>query len=174
MNRDERRVRVDACLSSVSAQLYSSAAFFGQKEPIVRRCGILLLLLCVSAAGACGDDDPVAPSAVNIAGPWSGTFESQYLPEAVFMDLTQAGTSVTGTWVMSSGLRANGTVSGSVSGSQFTGLMTYSYTGGPVCQGSFSGSAGISNLTWTSPGFTGTCGLVGGNPVSVRFVMQRR
>jgi hypothetical protein len=116
---------------------------------------------------------------VNIQGSWSGTFESNYSPEAVFVDLTQVGSgntaTVTGTWAMSSGVRARGTISGTVDPSTFTGIITYNYTNGPTCQASFSGSATTSNLNWSSPGFTGNCGLSSpGNPVNGRFVLQRR
>lgn len=131
-------------------------------------------VLVLSFVPACsGNDD--GPSGAQIAGSWSGTFESNYTPEAIFVDVTQVSEHVTGTWAMQSGIRAAGTISGDVSKTNFTGIITYSFTGGPVCQASFSGGANSSSMTWTSPGFTGSCGLSSpGNPTNVRFVLQRR
>jgi len=139
------------------------------------------LVVCLATVGCGGDSStPTAPTVVappppaQISGTWSGTFESNYSPEAVAMNLTQVGTTITGTWAMTSGVRATGNVSGAVDTSQFTGIITYSL-GTNTCQASFSGSANSSNLAWSSPGFTGACGLTSpGNPVNVRFVLQRR
>jgi hypothetical protein len=139
-----------------------------------------LVVAFVSAvvAGCGGDSNPVAPSPpppVQVQGGWSGTFESNYSPEAIFVDLTQVGGTVTGTWVMSSGIRARGNISGAVDTAQFTGILTYAYPNGPTCQGSFSGLSTTARLEWTSPGFTGNCGLSApGNPTNARFVLQRR
>lgn len=139
-------------------------------------------LLCVVAllTAACGGSTPVAPSpppVAQIAGSWSGTFESlTYASEAVLVDLNQTGSTITGTWVMTSGLQARGNISGTVDPSAFSGSVTYNYLNGPTCVASFSGLAANATLNWTSPGFTtGTCGLSApGNPLGVRFVLQRR
>jgi hypothetical protein len=143
----------------------------------MRRLCCIAVAVGLSACGG-GNKSPVAPTPpppASIAGGWSGTFESNYRPEAVFMDVTQAGGNVTGTWAMTTGVLASGTLSGSVTSSDFTGLITYSFPRGPVCQGSFSGAAGGNALSWQSPGLTGNCGLSApGNPTNVRFVMQRR
>ncbi len=141
------------------------------------RCLLLVVAILATACG--GDNDrPLAPSPpppVQIAGNWSGTFESNYSPEAVLVNLTQVGANVTGTWAMTSGVRATGNVSGAVDAGAFTGIITYGLSSGAICQGSFSGLSLVSSLNWSSPGFTGNCGLSApGNPVNVRFVLQRR
>ena len=134
------------------------------------RCLIVLALLGVVSCGG----SPTAPRPAQIAGGWSGTFESNYSPEAMFMDLTQVTAAVTGTWLMTSGVQARGNITGTGNASQFTGTVTYNYINGPTCQASFSGDVSDTSIAWTSPGFTGNCGLIGGNPTSVRFVLQRR
>ena len=92
------------------------------------------------------------------------------------MDLNQVGASVTGTWAATGGtVRPVGNISGTVDTASFTGTVTFNYSGGPTCSGSFTGSAGGATLTWNSPGLTtGSCGLNLGNPLTVRWVMQRR
>lgn len=153
-----------------------------KERPAMRRL-VTILVLCGLAVG-CGGSNPTAPSPppppppVSISGSWTGTFESNYSPDAIAMTLTQVGASITGTWAIQSGttaLRATGTVSGTVDTAQFTGLITHALPSGQTCQGSFSGSSTTSQLLWTSPGFTGNCGFSApGNPVNVRFVLQRR
>ena len=141
---------------------------------------LVFLFLSALALSACGSSPsaptpPPPPPPAQVAGAWSGTFESNYSPEAVFVDLTQVSATVTGTWAMTSGVRAIGNISGTVDTSQFTGTITYNYTDGPTCQASFSGTASATTLVWTSPGFTGNCGLSApGNPTNARFVLQRR
>lgn len=138
----------------------------------------LPILVLLSACG--GSDNlpgptPPPPPPAQIAGAWSGTFESNYAPEAVFVDVTQVSATVTGTWLMTSGVRARGNISGTVDTANFTGTVTYNYEGGPTCQASFSGTASATSLMWSSPGFTGNCGLAApGNPTGARFVLQRR
>ena len=145
---------------------------------------VLVLVAMLSTACGGGSDRPAAPSPppppppVNIGGTWTGTFESNYSPEAVTMNLTQVVASITGTWALTSGpeaLRATGNISGTVDPSLFTGIVTHALPSGQTCQGSFSGPSNTSQLLWSSPGFTGNCGFSApGNPVNVRFVLQRR
>lgn len=143
----------------------------------MRRLLVISALVFVSACGG-NKNDPTSPTNfAQVGGGWSGTFESNYQPEAIFMDVTQAGSSVSGTWSAPSSLvRANGTIAGTVTQFAFTGIITYSYSSSrTVCQGSFSGIAGGVTMTWTSPGFTGNCDLLPpGNPINVRFILQRR
>jgi hypothetical protein len=141
-------------------------------------------LYCLALAAvlvtACGGKSPTAPTPpppppqpAQLAGGWTGTFEtSNYLAEAVAMDLTQVGSSINGTWAFTRGL-VTGTLTGTVDTSQFSGVVTYR-VGASSCQAAFSGSASAATINWTSPGFTGDCGLAGANPINVRLVLQRR
>lgn len=140
-------------------------------------------LLSFLIVGCGGSKTPTAPTPppppppAAVAGAWSGTFEAtNYATVSILVDLTQVSASVTGTWVKSSpGTRESGNISGTVDQSSFTGTLTYTFGTAPTCMGSFSGTASTSTLNWSSPGFTGNCGLAApGNPVGVRFVLQRR
>jgi hypothetical protein len=127
-----------------------------------------------------GNSTPVSPSPpppAQIAGAWSGTFEAlNYAAESIAVDLNQVTGSVTGTWVKTSpGDREAGNITGTVDRTAFTGTITFTIGNGPTCSASFSGPASSATLNWSSPGFTGNCGLAPpGNPVNVRFVLQRR
>src|SRR5262249_13799133 len=135
--------------------------------------GVLLLGLCVTG---CGSDNPAAPSPANVAGNWSGTFQysnntGSYIV-AIAMNLTQAGSSVNGTW---SNATRDGTVSGSTTPSNFSGTFTYhttSTTGG-TCTGTFaaSGDAGSTTMNWTSPTVTENCT---NPPQNITIAVQRR
>jgi len=142
----------------------------------------VLSLVLVGCGGSSGPTAPTSPPAppppVNIAGAWSGTFETQtYTTTPIVIDLVQVGGTVTGTWASSGGtVRPYGNVNGTVDTTTFAGTITYNYSNGPTCSGSFSGNSTLNTLNWSSPGFTtGSCGLSApGNPLSVRFVLQRR
>jgi hypothetical protein len=69
-----------------------------------------------------------------------------------------------------------GNITGTVDATSFTGTITLSINQTAGCSGSFSGSAATASttLTWSSAGFTGNCNLNAGNPLSPRFVLQRR
>lgn len=146
-----------------------------------------LIAVAMAVMVACGGGSTTAPSPpppppppppVNIAGAWSGTFETQtYTTTPIIIDLVQVGATVTGTWVSSGGtVRPFGNVNGTVNTTTFAGTITYNYANGPTCSGSFSGNSTLNTLNWSSPGFTtGNCGLSPpGNPLNVRFVLQRR
>lgn len=135
---------------------------------------LLLAALLVGLSSCGGGSNPLAPSNfVQIAGNWSGTSESkEYVPDAVYFSLTQTGASVTGTWYSS--VEA-GSISGTVDKNYFNGTITYSYLQHAQCQGSFYGSTSSTNLTWSSLGYTGNCGLsFPGNPTNVKFILQKR
>jgi hypothetical protein len=139
---------------------------------------VIALIVCI----ACGGDSPsptapTPPPPAQIAGSWSGTFESSnYQALAAFMNLNQTGTTISGTWGAPSGNNAvAGNVTGTVDTSTFTGTITFSFNQTAGCSGSFSGSVSATAITLTSPGFTGNCGLSSpGNPLTPRFVLQRR
>jgi len=137
----------------------------------------VLVSLCVVG---CSRDKPTPtapspPPPANIAGSWTGTFESNnWAQQAITLSLTQAGSGVNGTWAVEV-QSWTGTISGTTDPSTFSGSFTInarSVTGG-ACTGtaSFSGSAGASTMTWTSPGFSSTCT---GMPAGIRVAMQRR
>ena len=143
----------------------------------------VLFAVCLTGCGG-GSSSPTAPSPppppppANVAGQWSGTLEStNYVPLAVFVTLNQTSTTVSGTWAASTGSSGiAGNITGTVDTSSFTGTMTLSLNQSAGCSGSFSGPAATasSTLTWSSAGFTGNCNLNAGNPISPRFVLQRR
>ncbi len=140
---------------------------------------VAFVVALTAACGGGGSDTPTAPSPpppAQMAGGWSGTLEtSNYLPLVAFMDLTQTGTDLRGTWFStSSGNNIAGNITGTVGPSSFTGTITFSFAQTTGCSGSFSGSAGGNSFSWASAAFTGNCGLNNGNPVAPRFVMQRR
>lgn len=134
---------------------------------------------------ACGCSDtptaptPPPPSPVQLAGLWTGTFESQtYSSQAMTMELGQVGNTITGTWAMSTSVLARGNVTGVVDTTTFTGTVTFNLPtpNAPICTASFTGASTRTTIEWSSAGFaTGNCGLTApGNPLGVRFVLQRR
>ena len=147
---------------------------------MVRRSLLLVLVLALAACG--GKSSPTAPpppppQPAQIAGNWSGTFESSnYAPVAVFLQLNQTSAAITGTWAaQSGGSGIAGNITGTVDPTTFTGTITFSINQTTGCSGAFSGNASSTgNLTWSSAGFTGNCNLVAGNPLGPRFVIQRR
>ena len=142
---------------------------------------LLVLALALSACG--GKNNPIAPppppppQPAQIAGNFSGTFESStYSPIAIFVSLNQTGTTISGTWSGTTGTNGiAGNITGTVDPSTFTGTISFSFNQTAGCSGSFTGSAAPNTLNWSSPGFTGNCGLSApGNPLAPRFVLQRR
>src|SRR5262245_41161050 len=138
-----------------------------------------IVAMVALTAAACGDSNPTAPTPpppAVVSGTWSGTFEfgAPLQQRAITMELTQAGGNVNGTWaVQTSGW--NGAVTGTVDSTTFSGSLTFNARSvtGAACtgQGSFSGAAGGTTLSWSSPGITGNCT---GMPTSIRIVLQRR
>lgn len=148
----------------------------------MRLVAVSTIALTVSACGGGGNSTPTAPSlpapppVAQISGSWSGTFESSnYATTSILVTINQTSATISGTWAGSGTTREAGTISGTVDNSSFSGTVTYSFNQGPTCQGSFSGTASTTTLNWSSAGFTGNCGLSSpGNPLGVRFVLQRR
>jgi hypothetical protein len=143
-------------------------------------CACASLCTLVSACGsspAAPAATPPPPQPAQVSGTYSGTFEtSNYQPLAVFVTLNQTSAAISGTWAAQSGANGlAGNITGTVDPSSFTGTVTFSINQTSACTGSFNGNASSSgNMTWSSAGFTGNCGLSGGNPLSPRFVLQRR
>jgi hypothetical protein len=142
----------------------------------MRRLIVLSAMLVAGCGSPSAPSPPPPPPPAQIAGNWSGTFESAtYSPLAVFMTLSQTSTTVTGTWAAQSGSSGvAGNITGTVDATSFTGTITLSINQTAGCSGSFSGSAATATLNWSSAGFTGNCNLNLGNPLSPRFVLQRR
>lgn len=138
---------------------------------------ILFVFLLGLHATACGSPD--APSAANIAGRWSGTFQSTQAGGSTVlpfeMTLTQVESSVAGVWSVSGVLIANGTVTGATTATTFSGTFTFNSTttGGAACAGAFtvSGNAGSNTIVWTSPGVTANCSVL---PTSITIAAQLR
>jgi hypothetical protein len=138
---------------------------------MVKRGSAVLLL--ISAWACAGSGMPTAQTPVppaGVAGLWSGTLQATQVPGnlcpcpqiafpytiAFVMNLTQAGSAVSGTWATS---QAMGTVAGVTSPTSFSGTLTWNSTTTGACTGTLAvgGPAGGKALNWTSPGVTGTC-----------------
>jgi hypothetical protein len=109
-----------------------------------------------------------------VAGNWTGNLQSSNFPTiAITLQLSQTSGTVTGTWA-SAATDWNGTVSGTATATNFTSTFTISApsTGTGRCDGTatVSGAAGGATLTWTSPGFTGSCT---GEPLNLTWSLQR-
>ena len=113
-----------------------------------------------------------------VAGNWVGVFESSnYATRSSQLTLTHTGASmsITGTWEFpGAGQGQGGTISGTVDTTNFIGTVSYYGNHDPACRASFAGTATNAALNWTSPGFTGVCGLSAAeNPVGVQLTLQR-
>lgn len=137
-----------------------------------------LILLVGSLTYGCGKDSPVAPTPPQpayVAGGWTGTLgSSNFTAQAVSFLLVQAGTTVTGTWSIASGV-TTGTITGTINTSSFAGTFTTDAPSdkGVRCTGTASvgGPAGAGTFVWTSPGFSGNCNNM---PTNLTFRMQRQ
>jgi hypothetical protein len=153
-----------------------------EEVPMLKHIGASLVLLGAMACGG-STSTPTAPTPTpaNVAGTWSGTFG--FTAQAPFtsgmipltMNLTQAGSSVSGTWVDGG---ASGTVSGATTTTSFSGTFTWNaiLNGATVCIGTFavSGSAGGNTVNWTSPGLTTMTGICpGGGPTNITITAAR-
>ena len=143
---------------------------------MVKRACVFALML---AAAACGSTTtaPTLSSPARVAGTWSGTWQATTADggaysSALAMTLTQAGSTVSGTWSTSD---TNGTVSGTTTNGGFSGTFTWngaSTTGG-ACTGTLpvSGSAGGTAMSWTSAAVTGNCTNM---PTAITIAVQSR
>lgn len=141
---------------------------------------LIFLIGSLLFVGACGSTPaaPTAPSPANVAGGWSGTITtSNYGTQSFTMLLTQAASTVNGTWTSPS-FGWTGAVSGTVTPTNFSGTMSLSgvSTQNVPCSAvaSVSGNASSSTMTWTSPFFTAASGPCGNQPANVRIDMQLR
>jgi hypothetical protein len=112
----------------------------------------VLALVGVCLAGCDSDSNPAAPTPVNIAGTWTGSFTSPLPSQTITMQLAQTGQDVTGSYTLSpAGL--SGQVEGTVTGATFLGTLTLTRTiASTVCmsRGVLEGPADTSTLRWTT------------------------
>ncbi|MGE3275729.1 MAG: hypothetical protein AB7O67_11500 [Vicinamibacterales bacterium] len=131
-----------------------------------------VLLIALAMAGAACDDNPNAPSPAQTQGTWSGTFESSnYQSRAVQVTLTQADTSINGSW---SGGDWSGSITGTVDGNRASGTVTIrmpALVGECESSSAFGGNASSTTMTWSITRFEGQCDTP---PAGARFVIQRR
>jgi hypothetical protein len=137
--------------------------------------GRVLILAALVLTGACGGSSPTAPTSPQIAGNWSGTFESDNWPVRSFvMTLSQANSRIDGAWASDPWTE---TLSGSVDTRTFSGQMTMNAPGTTAtCVGTASlagavGSGSVATLRWTSVGVSGNCT---GMPINIVINVQRR
>lgn len=137
---------------------------------------MLVLGVAACGGGSSGSASPTAPSpaapAVNLGGAWSGTAKDSSGPGRMTWQLTQSGSTVSGTLTMSDDVTqvtGQGTLSGTLSGSTLQFSLTIPAGGfsgsDSACSLSASGSASASasTISGTFSG-TNTCGgsLTGG------------
>src|SRR5205085_4480431 len=108
--------------------------------------------LLVAAIGCGSSSSASAPSTANVAGTWSGTMtftvSTGQAAQAVTMNLTQSGASVSGPWQTTGGtIPKSGNVGGTTTTSSFSGTFTINISNpsaGTSCSGTLpvSGTAG--------------------------------
>jgi hypothetical protein len=117
----------------------------------------------------------MSPSRIDVAGSWSGTWQFQTagatVTDAVTAELTQTGTSASGTWTAAGG--AAGDLSFTV-GASMSGTLTINQTTvtGQRCSATttVSGTATSSNMTFTmtTPTSSGICQWATNNQFSLQ------
>ena len=122
--------------------------------------GLCLMVLASCGGGGGGDG---GSSGANIAGTWRGTATSAYLGGFIYIafTITQNGDSISGSYACMAGtngcMDAGGTITGTISGNDFTGLVrlgngiSCSFTGivsGNTLGGLYSCSQTPENGTW--------------------------
>jgi hypothetical protein len=106
------------------------------------RAALTLLMVSIFASVAACGGDSTSPSAMSVQGTYIGDYTVVPQPGAVYqgvLQLSQSGSSVTGTLSTNAGRSA--TVTGSIANGQLT--MTFAFT--DSCTGSASSTADISN-----------------------------
>jgi hypothetical protein len=141
-------------------------------------------LVVVAAASACGSSPaPTTPSGngtgpvVNLAGVWTGTFESSNFPtKSVTLTVVQGGNCVDGAWKSSSG-DWTGAISGYAAADSFSGQISFerSADAGGKCTaaGMISGPAGETSLRWTSSGMDPVGSCAGDIPKGITLTLSR-
>jgi hypothetical protein len=150
-------------------------------EKFTRAVVIGLLLTALMGCGASSTltaPTPAPPgSFVDMAGTWSGTFESANLTmQTITLTVYQTTNCVDGAWKSSTADWA-GAISGYAGADSFAGQISFERVAddGSKCTavGDISGQVGTGTLRWTSSGLTpvGTCS--GGAPQSLVLNLHR-
>lgn len=144
------------------------------------------LLLCGIAVSGCSSAAPTpsqptfvappGPPPFNIAGNWSGTFQSNNLPtRTITMTIVQTVSCVDGAWKDAAG-QWSGAISGSATADSFSGQISFERTtdGGGACEavGSIQGPIGSDGIHWTVGPFTATGSCAGALPESTVIVLH--
>jgi hypothetical protein len=146
-----------------------------------------IVVLCALATSGCSSASaapappvftaPSGPTPFNIAGNWSGTFQSNNLPaRPITMTIVQTSSCVDGAWKDAAG-QWTGAISGSATDVSFSGQISFERTadagGACMATATVSGSIGRDGIHWTAGTFTRTAACSGDLPQSpVILVLQ--
>ena len=132
-----------------------------------------LACACALSLAGCGSD--MSPSRIDVAGSWSGSWQFQTggatVTDSVTAQLTQTGTSASGTWAAAGG--ASGELS-FTAGASISGTLTISQmtVTGQTCSATttISGTASASTIsfTMTTPAASGICQWAASNQFSLQ------
>lgn len=122
------------------------------------------LVLAAALAAGCGNDET---DDENIAGGWSGTYTTSIFqsPEPTTLNLSQTGTTVTGTFSSGTGEHGSGPRFGTVAGTMKRKGFTFTWTqtddrvparSSGACVGSYSGHATVTDNVGGGMTMTGT------------------
>jgi hypothetical protein len=150
----------------------------------VRTTAAAIALVLAAASFGCGSGSPSNPSpapppgpVVNIAGNWSGTFESgNFSTRTITMTVVQGGNCVDGAWT-SGASDWTGAISGFAGADSFSGQISIEAVteNGGRCTGvgETSGQVGTDTLRWTSTGFTAVGSCTGTLPKTIVVSLRR-
>lgn len=153
----------------------------GSRDRAFRSRALLLVAaLAFGASVACSKSSPASPtppstSTLNLTGTWGGSAIDSTGPGVMTWQLTQSGTSVTGSVVIADSLSvtiARGTLSGTLSGSSLQFTVTIpagGFDGNASCSGSFTGtaSATASSLSGSYAGTQSCTGAFSGGAITL-------
>jgi len=113
----------------------------------------------------------------NVAGTWTGTFQSSRLAaRTITLTAVQGGNCVDGAW-LSTPAEWSGAISGFADATSFSGQISFERTesgGRCVAIGDVSGEVGADTLQWTSSGLTLTGGKNCTDPPQALVITLRR
>lgn len=135
-------------------------------------CGIAVIG-CSSAAQAPTQPTftaPAGPAPFNIAGNWSGSFQSSNFPtRTITMTIVQTSSCVDGAWTDGTS-QWTGAISGNATVNSFSGQISFERTadGGGACMAvaNIQGPIGTGGIQWTAGAFTATAACNGDLPQS--------